>query len=296
MITVNIVGGLGNQLFQIFTTIAYAIDNKVAFCFPLRKQDAHKRQSYWNEDSFLHALSIFVTPNYMNFSHYNEPYFNYKKIPDLNSQANLYRGGNIYLNGYFQSYLYFVKHYDIICKMIRLEENMKLIENKCKHIFSSENRLNSHIVSMHFRLGDYKNLQQYHNLLQNDYYVFALKEIIESTLNEKKNYLIVYFCEKEDNKTVTDRIKTIDKLIHNVFPDITITFMKADDELKDWEQMLTMSLCDHNIIANSSFSWWGAYFNSNNAKIVTYPPTWFGPSLMHNTKDMYPPSWKRIKT
>jgi len=56
-----------------------------------------------------------------------------------------------------------------------------------------------------------------------------------------------------------------------------------------------MSCCQHNIIANSSFSWWAAYFNTNPNKIICYPEKWFGPQLsQHNTKDLFPPSWHKI--
>jgi hypothetical protein len=54
-----------------------------------------------------------------------------------------------------------------------------------------------------------------------------------------------------------------------------ITFIRADTTMEDWEHLLFMSLCDHNIIANSTFSWWGAYLNSNPGNIVCYPEQWF---------------------
>ena len=58
--------------------------------------------------------------------------------------------------------------------------------------------------------------------------------------------------------------------------------------------MISMSLCQHNIIANSSFSWWGAYLNDN-ANIVYYPDVWFGPAQNNkNITDLYPYNWKRI--
>ena len=56
-----------------------------------------------------------------------------------------------------------------------------------------------------------------------------------------------------------------------------------------------MSICHHNIIANSTFSWWGAYFNSNPEKIVCYPSLWFGSYYPVDVKDLCPPSWNRIR-
>jgi hypothetical protein len=76
--------------------------------------------------------------------------------------------------------------------------------------------------------------------------------------------------------------------------DNTFTFEQADNNLDDWEQMILMSLCQHNIIANSTFSWWGAYFNNNPNKIVCYPETWFGKKARHNIKDLFLSDWKMI--
>jgi len=59
--------------------------------------------------------------------------------------------------------------------------------------------------------------------------------------------------------------------------------------------MLLMSVCDHTIIANSTFSWWGAYFNQNPGKMVCYPDTWFGPALKHDTRDLCPTDWIKTK-
>ena len=72
-----------------------------------------------------------------------------------------------------------------------------------------------------------------------------------------------------------------------------MTFTKAVDHSEDWEQLLMMSCCTHNIIANSSFSWWGAYFNSNPEKIVCRPSVWFGPAMpdKDNIQDLCPEEW-----
>ena len=64
-------------------------------------------------------------------------------------------------------------------------------------------------------------------------------------------------------------------------------------ELKDYEELILMSKCKHNIIANSSFSWWGAWLNANPDKIVIAPKQWFKTKKV-NTKDIIPESWIKI--
>ena len=73
-------------------------------------------------------------------------------------------------------------------------------------------------------------------------------------------------------------------------------FVRVPYEIPDWEQMLLMSLCQHFVIANSTFSWFGAYFSENTDKIVYYPHVWFGPALCHthDIKDLCPSSWQSI--
>jgi hypothetical protein len=73
-----------------------------------------------------------------------------------------------------------------------------------------------------------------------------------------------------------------------------IQFHFVRDTIADWQQMLLMSVCDHNIIANSTFSWWGAYLNANQTKIVCYPSLWFGYGVSHDTRDMFPETWKKV--
>ena len=99
---------------------------------------------------------------------------------------------------------------------------------------------------------------------------------------------ILYFCEDEDVEIIMDTIN----LLKNDFSNLN--FIRASSSLKDWEQLLLMSCCQHNIIANSSFSWWGAYFNSSADKIVCYPSVWFGEMTNHDTKDLCPQEWKRV--
>jgi len=141
-------------------------------------------------------------------------------------------------------------------------------------------------VSMHFRLGDYVSIQQYHPVMSIKYYINALRLMIDRLSTDR--FRVIYFNESQDQSTVNVSIKVLSKTFPN------LVFVQADLS-EDWEQMLLMSVCNHNIIANSSFSWWGAYFNQNPDKLVCYPSTWFGPSLADkDTKDLCPPSWHKV--
>ena len=65
--------------------------------------------------------------------------------------------------------------------------------------------------------------------------------------------------------------------------------------LTEYEELLYMSNCDHFIIANSTYSWWGAYLSNNKNKIVICPNNWFGPELKHyNLCDLFPTDWIKI--
>ena len=72
--------------------------------------------------------------------------------------------------------------------------------------------------------------------------------------------------------------------------------MKVDDNLPDYEQLLVMSCCQHNIISNSTFSWWGAYLNDHPDKTVCYPSVWFGDGYpSHQHFSMMPEGWIQIQ-
>ena len=184
-----------------------------------------------------------------------------------------------------------------------METRKKEVLKKLKDTFK-ESVENS--ISMHFRLGDYKKASHFHPIMPPSYYIKSLKYILEndsdSNSNSKK---VIYFCEEEDIQTVEETIQQSKK----EFPQLN--FIRAPNVLEDWEQMLFMSECKHHIIANSSFSWWAAYFgfknqnkinqnnennenNQNNEKIVCYPSLWFVATATENTKKMCPFEWNKI--
>jgi hypothetical protein len=270
-----LMGGLGNQLFQIFATIAAAIDANVSFVFQYSEilTVGKHRPTYWH--SFLEYLRPFTTNAFNMYStpRLVEQGFEYRPISIVKTPCHLF--------GYFQSYLYFEKHFDQIVALIKLKEKQEEVRAKTS-VFKDADVT----VSMHFRLGDYVQLQNHHPVMPVTYYIKALKHIVGKCVDTHQ-VRVVYFNEREDQATVDVSVAVLSR----TFP--WIEFVRADIE-NDWEQMLLMSLCDHNIIANSSFSWWGAYFNSNPYKIVCYPANWFGPdSANKNTRDLFPAQWLR---
>jgi hypothetical protein len=277
-------GGLGNQLFQIITTIAYGMKHSRKIIFPYAEMTdvGLSRNTYW--DTFLSSIKFLTTINNKNgitndvllkFPQYDEPYFPYAEIP-------IFDNNELLLFGYYQSYKYFDNEKDTIFSLIRLREQQKMIINEYS-LFNND----IHKVSMHFRLGDYKNLQDMFPLMPYEYYEKSIDKIMENRSDMKMN--VYFFCEKEDNDIVYNMIDKLNKK----YP--SIEFVKIDDTIPDWKQMLIMSCCDDNIIANSSFSWWGAYFNDKPNKIVCYPSKWFGHNMNNDTRDLCPSSWKKIE-
>jgi len=283
IITCYLMGGLGNQLFQIFTTIAHGMKtnySQVMFPYSTELNVGVTRKTYW--DTFLIYLKkyttymdqIYTNNVLMSLPVYKENDFRYSEIPENKNDVLLY--------GYFQSYKYFDSYKNELFSLINLEKQQENMEYLHSQYFGK----NLHVISMHFRIGDYKNIQDFHPVIPCEYYRNALLHILSS----RKNLLcrVLYFCEEDD----IDDVSTIINILTKEFPNVD--FVKADDVIDDWQQMLLMSCCNDNIIANSSFSWWGSYFNCKNNKIVCYPYKWFGPNLNHDTIDLYPNDWKKI--
>lgn len=271
MIIINIKGGLGNQLFQIYTGISYSLDNKLDFricdChFDNQDINTTKRNTYW--DFFFKNINKKVIKNNENFIKIKEKKFEYDPIPKLE---------NCILIGYYQSYKYFESNFEKINKIIGIRKQQENIRNKYKFDYKN-------LCSIHFRLGDYKLFSDCHLILEKNYYLKATELMVKY----KKSFLVFY--EKEDWESVNKIIKYIQekntKIREIIFIDTTI---------EDSEQLLIMSCCHSNIIANSSFSWWSAYLNNSKDKIVVRPDKWFGPKMSYkNLKDLCPSDWNII--
>jgi hypothetical protein len=271
-------GGLGNQLFQIFATISYAIksNNECKFLNlkTLGEGTTTVRNTYW--DTFLNKLKILLVYELPQPIHViRETNFTYNEL-----NVDDMRNKNVVLFGYFQSYKYFQSHYLIIKELLCIDKMRREIIQKT-NIQDFNNT-----ISVHFRLGDYKKVQDFHPLATYDYYERAISYI--QNIHPNREYKVVYFCEDEDIENVLGHIHKL----QSIFP--FSTFVRGEPQLTDWEQLLLMSNCQHNIIANSSFSWWSAFFNTHATKIVCYPSEWFGTKANINTKDLCPSKWIKI--
>lgn len=159
------------------------------------------------------------------------------------------------LVGYFQSEKYFQNNRDVILGL--LTPNLG-VSKKYNY------------ASIHIRRGDYVDLPKKYEQLTMEYYNKAI------TVVKAKKYLVfsddIAWCKK--------------KFIGEQFE-----FAEGNSPSVDLALQIS---CEHNIIANSSFSWWGAYLNKNPSKIVIAPQKWFGPELPHDIKDLLPTSWVKI--
>lgn len=187
-------------------------------------------------------------------SFYQEPGFQFKEIK--------HQTGILKIRGYFQSHKYFDKHRSEILKDLNIEDLKSQVKEKYGDF--------SDFVSIHVRRGDYLSLSDYHYNLQMDYYKKAIQSFDENT-----SFLIF----SNDLEWCKENFNFLN----------SVSFSETEE---DWEDILLMSTCRDNIIANSSFSWWGAWLNTNEQKKVIAPKKWFGPKYKHNnTKDLIPQNW-----
>ncbi len=260
-------GGLGNQLFQIFTVMAHAMKNGMEFTFQNCNEltIGHKRKTYWS--NLLKELGPFLVSRALITGQPDrEIGYAFKPLPFFYKDT--------VLTGYFQSLKYFQEELSIITEMLNIQKQIDNIKASFPDIFKLP------IVSMHFRIGDYKEIQECHPVMPYAYYQQALRKC--------KIKRVLYFNERKDKQ----ECEQIISWLQLDFPDVT--FEPAPEYVEDWEQMLLMSCCDSNIIANSTFSWWGAVLGAS--KEVFYPVNWFGPKLSdsHTIQDLVLPNWKGI--
>lgn len=281
MLKIQLFAGLGNQLFMIFATISYAIDHGIKYgIISYMDKTLDGPITYWDTilDSFKKNVDIAGSDSN---DVYHEPSFEYNSLPSSLSQKESI------MKGYFQSYRYFEHNYEQIIEIMGLREK----QNKIREEYSE--LLKGKTIAMHFRFGDYIALQQYHCVKKPVYFIEAVNSLSDDLHAIGENiadYKILYFCQPGNDRYVCDFLKII---LH--VSSKKLNFVRVPDDIPDWKQMLLMSCCNHFVITNSTFSWFGAYFSENRNKIVYRPQKWFGPAnSQKDTSDICPIEWKVI--
>ena len=285
MIVIKLQGGLGNQMFQyaaglsaahnlktnlkidlswfdnmkeVDTPRFYELDN-----FSLKQDFISSNQYFLANDSLKKRLLSIVK---VRLNYYKEPHFeydkNFKKIKN-----------NTYLEGYFQTEEYFKNIRPIILENFSIKKEPSA---KSKEIIDLAHKNES--VSLHVRRGDYgtnKNASKFHGLMGEEYYKKAIS-IINKKIKNPKFFIF------------SDEIDWVKKNFDLPKGSIFVTHNKSGIE-----DMRIMIECKHNIIANSSFSWWGAWLGQNKDKFVIAPKQWFLDKSI-NTSGVIPARWEKI--
>lgn len=253
----RMLGRLGNQMFQIAAAYSFAIDNKCSIkisdkngVFTSLTGEVSGPTKY--KDTVYSKIEFIDEP--VNFDVWKEPSFNYKPISYKFEK-------NLYIEGHFQSEKYFLHNREMILDIFEPTKKIKeYIVSKYQSI------LNGNTVSLHVRRGDYLVAQDHHPVCNIDYYKSCLNKI------DNIDTVLIFSDDKE--------------YVRNNFTEKNNLIIEGE---ADYIDLYLMSMCKHNIIANSSFSWWGAWLNKNENKKVFAPSNWFGESLKQNdTKDLLP--------
>jgi len=291
---IQLTGGLGNQLFQYAAAKALSLKRSLPLVLDIssflrnelpelevpRDFELYNFQGVTDEvitSNPFHDNSRFSflkknifhklqPPHRRNI--YKEPFFhfdkNFFKIPN-----------DVFIKGALQSEKYFYEFRNELRAILTLKE---VLYTKVEHFGIKLSNSNS--VSVHIRRGDYLRKQiilEWHGVLEEEYYKKALEQM--------QNYInacdIYYF---------SDDPEWVEKYLQPLFPGELVSNKISHTH---YEDLYLMSCCRHNIIANSSFSWWAAWFNNNPDKKVIAPIKWFD-KAPNDTKDLIPAGWIRI--
>jgi hypothetical protein len=248
-------GRFGNQMFQYATLYALGKDLKLDIGVPYQTKSPNDKLNFCLPECF--KLSAKDSSSHIFKSVYVEMEFNYsdeiKKVTD-----------DMDIRGYFQTEKYF-KNY----KKELQEKEFKFltnIETQANALFDKNNEY----IAVHMRLGDYLRIQECHPVCSAEYYKNALKMM---PVDAK----IILF---------SDDITQAKSILKDCGRNIEI--LGTNDKFVD---MCMMTKCNYHVIANSSFSWWGAWL-SNSKKIIA-PKKWFGIShtVPKNWDDIYCDGW-----
>lgn len=183
-----------------------------------------------------------------------------------------------YIEGYFQTQQYFAPFEEEIRRCFTFQREMS--SNSVKY---RNEILGCNAIAIHIRRGDYANnpeITKIYGCCSDSYYKRAI-ELVTERINNPHFFIF------------SDEPEWVKK--QDWFRDYRVTFVEGNSGANSYEDMWLMSLCKHNIIANSSFSWWGAWLNRNKKKLVIAPEKWFADATRNaETTDLIPINWLRI--
>ena len=267
IVSVNIVGGLGNQLFQIASGYAYARREKGILQIEYIKTNGN-RPLYW--DTLLHRIQPFLVPSLPSLDLWSEP------GPTKFGEIGQLTHPGKYLRGYLQSSKYF--YTDEIKEEIRqlFQAPPHLIEHvqtKYADLIEKKDR----VIVVHCRRTDYITYQHVHGPLQANYYKEAIQQMME-----KVSRPIFLLC--GDDLSFWNEIR-------EKIPSVWENEYRILDET-DVHTFILLQQFQNVIMSNSTFIWWTTWLS--NAKNVMAPSQWFGPSGPREWEDIYETSWNRI--
>lgn len=282
MIIVKLKGGLGNQLFQYALGRNLALKNSTKLKFDITELEQDELRGY-ELDKFNISGSIATKSKMRSIQKSRKNIFSkllgrsylYIKQNGLYFDATIMETrGNIYLDGYWQCENYFKDIRDIIIKEVTIK-----YEPDKRNKSMLEKIENSNSVCIHVRRGDFisnKKTSEVHGTCSLEYYHNAVKIIEEKVSNPE------FFVFSDEPQWIKANLK----LKHST------TYVDINNPEKAYEDLRLMSNCKHFIIANSSFSWWGAWLSNNPDKIICAPKRWF---ISADEGDIVPKSWIRVE-
>jgi hypothetical protein len=280
MVTINITGGIGNQMFQYATARCLSIKHKKKLVLDtklllIRTENDTPRDfqlDYFkiNADSIISKTSKIIRAIRFLSRLLLRPLSSDQQIYLFNIflKCNL----PVYLTRTFQKQKYFWEIKDILFEEFTLKGDLSVDTREIENLIK-----NNESVSVHIRRGDYVKYCDFFSTCSKEYYINAMSTIREKTSNP------IFFIFSDD----------IEWVKQNIPIPYTHEYV-SNKKIKDYEELVLMSKCKHNIIANSTFSWWGAWLNQNIDKIVVAPKQWF----VNKTSDkleIMPESWIQIK-